>query len=392
MIKKPFFVFAVFYVFLNVYCQEYTTVIKEFKHDNNVFSVVFSPDGKQLASGSEDKTMKLWNIEEEELLHTFEGHFSTINDIAFHPKGKYIYSAGDKTIRIWKPEGAYINNLRGHRTYIWSISTTSDGNKVATGSFEEDFYFWDMINTSLIKTFSGHKKSVLSVDISPDDNHIASGSLDETIKLWDIRSGNEIRTGYGHSGNIYDIEFSPDGKYLVTASGDNTLKLWDVLTFNQVRTFKGHKEAVMAVNFSPDGLHILSASYDKTIRLWEVHSGETVFVYNNPEDAVNTVRFSPDGKYFASGGNDNKAMVYELDHRIFVDREYREEMEKEMEESGLAAPKQDDENRSEYKERLEKAEEFKQILYNKYYKMYIEKLKNIDKKGENYEIRYDKEM
>lgn len=391
MMIKPIVIISVLLTCLQAYNQDYKTVIKEFKHDNKVFSVAFSPDGKTLASGSEDKTLILWNLEEEEPLHTFEGHFSTINDIVFHPKGKYIYSAGDKTIRIWKPDGTYINKLRGHRTYIWSMSITSDGNKIASGSFEENFYFWDIINTELIKTFSGHKKSVLAVDISPDDDYIASGSLDRTVKLWDIRAANVIRTGYGHSENIYDIKFSPDGKYLVSASRDNTLKLWDVLTLKQVRTFKGHKEAVMSVDFSPDGLHILSASYDKTIRLWEVPTGETAYVYNDPEDAVNVVRYSPDGKYFACGGNDNKVLVFEVDQRIFVDKEYKEELEKEMEESGMLDPKKDNENRSEYKERLDKAEEFRQVLYNKYYKMYKEKLKNLDSKNKGYKVRYEKE-
>ncbi len=390
--KKAGLLLSLITILINTNAQEYTTVVKEFKdHDENVFSVAFSPDGKLLASGSEDKTMLLYNLETDELLHTFEGHFSTINDIAFNPKGKYIFSAGDKTIRIWKPDGTYINKIRGHKTYIWSISLTPDGNKIASGSFEEDFYLWDILNTEKLETYSEHTKSVLAVDIDPDGDYIVSGSLDKSIKLWDIKAANVIKTGYGHAGNIYDIKFSPDRKYIITASRDNTLKLWDAMTLTQIRTFNGHKEAVMAFDFTPDGSNIISASYDKTLRLWEVPTGKCIYVYNDHEDAINTVCFSPDGEYFASGDNDDKVLVFKLDHRIFVDYAYKNEMQKEMEEAGYLDQKRDNESRSDYKARQEKAGEFNKMLYKKYYKMYKEKLKNMDKKDKGYKMHYEKD-
>jgi parallel beta-helix repeat protein len=157
-------------------------------HTGFVCSVAFSPDGKILASGSFDWTIKLWDVATGRELRTLQGHTSPVYSVAFSPDGKILASAsGDNTIKLWD---------------------------VATGT--------------LLRTFKGHTYWVYSVAFSPDGKVLASGSLDKTIKLWDVTKGTLLRTLTGHTRDVHSVAFSPDGKILASGSGDGTILLWDV--------------------------------------------------------------------------------------------------------------------------------------------------------------------
>ncbi|MCA2650224.1 MAG: hypothetical protein IM326_02710, partial [Microcystis sp. M020S1] len=179
-------------------------------HDNSVLSVNFSPDGKTLVSGSDDKTIKLWNVETGKEIRTLYGHDNSVTSVNFSPDGKTLVSGSDdNTIKLWNVEtGQEIRTLYGHDSYV------------------------------------------SSVNFSPDGKTLVSGSYDKTIKLWDVETGQEIRTLYGHDNFVYSVNFSPDGKTLVSGSNDKTIKLWNVETGQEIRTFKGHDSYVYSVNFS----------------------------------------------------------------------------------------------------------------------------------------------
>jgi len=157
-------------------------------HSSSVRSVSFSPDGKTLASGNDDKTIKLWDI----------------------------------------TTGKEIRTLQGHSSWVWSVSFSPDGKTLASGSGDKTIKLWDITTGREILTLKGHSSSVLSVSFSPDGKTLASGSGDKTIKLWDITTGREILTLQGHSSWVWSVSFSPDGKTLASGSGDKTVILWDV--------------------------------------------------------------------------------------------------------------------------------------------------------------------
>ncbi|MCA2914749.1 hypothetical protein, partial [Microcystis sp. M022S1] len=205
-------------------------------HDNSVLSVNFSPDGKTLVSGSDDKTIKLWNVETGKEIRTLYGHDNSVTSVNFSPDGKTLVSGSDdNTIKLWNVEtGQEIRTLYGHDSYV------------------------------------------SSVNFSPDGKTLVSGSYDKTIKLWDVETGQEIRTLYGHDNFVYSVNFSPDGKTLVSGSNDKTIKLWNVETGQEIRTFKGHDSYVYSVNLSPDGKTLVSGSNDKTIKLWNVETGQEI--------------------------------------------------------------------------------------------------------------------
>jgi WD40 repeat protein len=239
-------------------------------HSNSVDSVSFSPNGKTLASGSYDKTIKLWNLETGQAIRTLYGHSDYVISVSFSPDGKTLASGSyDKTIKLWNLEtGQAIRTLNGHIDSVSSVSFSPDGKTLASGSGDKTIKLWNLETGEEIRTLNGHSNSVDSVSFSPDGKTLASGSGDKTIKLWNLETGQEIRTLNGHSNSVDSVSFSPDGKTLASGSGDKTIKLWNLETGQEIRTLNGHSNSVDSVSFSPDGKTLASGSSDKTIKLW----------------------------------------------------------------------------------------------------------------------------
>jgi WD40 repeat protein len=273
-------------------------------HDNSVRSVSFSPDGKTLASGSQDKTIKLWNLETGKEIRTLKGHNDYVNSISFSPDGKTLASgSGDKTIKLWNLEtGKEIRTLKGHNDYVYSVSFSPDGKTLASGGYDKKIKLWNPNTGTEIRTLKGHDNYVRSVSFSPDGKTLASGSYDKTIKLWNPETGKEIRTLKGHNDYVYSVSFSPDSKTLASGSEDKTIKLWNLETGKEIRTLKGHDNSVNSISFSPDSKTLVSGSGDKTIKLWNLKTGTEISTLKGHDNAVRSVSFSPLSPSLSKGG------------------------------------------------------------------------------------------
>ncbi|MHC5595673.1 MAG: WD40 domain-containing protein [Nostoc sp.] len=283
-------------------------------HSSGVFSVEFSPDGKTLASGSDDKTIKLWDVSTGKAIKTLTGHSSSVSSVGFSPDGKTLASgSGDKTIKLWDiSTGKAIKTLTGHSSSVISVEFSPDGKTLASGSDDKTIKLWDVSTGKAIKTLTGHSNSVFSVGFSPDGKTLASGSGDKTIKLWDISTGKAIKTLTGHSNSVFSVGFSHDGQTLASGSEDKTIKLWDVSTGKAIKTLTGHSSSVISVGFSPDGKTLASGSGDSTIKLWDVSTGKAIKTLTGYSDFVRSVGFSPDGKTLASGSGDSTIKLWDV--------------------------------------------------------------------------------
>lgn len=258
-------------------------------HTSFILSLAFSPDGKSLASGSADKTIRIWTLNKKNLNERKWEHYQTI-------------------------EGPSSN---GHSDEVTSVAFSSDGNYLASGSRDSTVKIWTL-NEGLWKNFQTLREPrsfVFSVAFSPNGNYLASGSFDHNVNIWTLHTGKweHFQTLQGHTASVNPVVFSPNGTYLASGSFDKTIRIWTLQNkggepeterrlWQQVQTLT-QPLWIEAIAFSPDSNYLVSASGDYTIREWMLQDGLWKFscIINKIDGQVSSVAFSPDGNYLASG-------------------------------------------------------------------------------------------
>ncbi|MFN5391107.1 MAG: protein kinase domain-containing protein [Pseudanabaena sp.] len=289
-------------------------------HTGWVRAVAFFPNGFSLASGSYDRTLKLWNTRDNQSFGTLSNHLgsiSGINAIAVHPNGStFAIACIDKSVKLWNfRSGKPVRNIEAHSGQVYSVAYSPDGNTLVSASADKTLKLWNWRKSELLQTFEGHQDKVVSVAFYPDGKRIASASFDKTIKIWDVNTGKSIRSMTGHAAPVNAIAFSPDGKLLVSGSQDQTVKIWDVSTGKVIRTLSGHVGGVLAVDFNRDGSVIASGGIDKTIQIWDVKTGKSMQILNQHEAPVLSLSFNPKDETLVSGSADRTVKVWQLQQK-----------------------------------------------------------------------------
>ncbi|WP_437205088.1 protein kinase domain-containing protein [Planctomicrobium sp. SH664] len=235
----------------------------------------FSPDGKQIITGSWDNSAKIWNVQTAQAVRRLEnGHQGYINSVVYSPDGKRVLTASDDaTAKLWNLETAEVMLvLNGHVGRVRQAIFSPDGKQILTVGSDRTARLWDAETGQPVgQPFVGHRWSLLCGAFSPDGQRVLTGSEDNTARLWNSATGECIATYEGHTAAVTSVAFSQDGRRVFTASQDNSAKLWDATPKREgteILTLTGHSEELTSIAVSPNGRQILTASRDGTAVLW----------------------------------------------------------------------------------------------------------------------------
>lgn len=300
----------------SLYYWQQQQVITLTGHTDEVNTVAFTPDGKEFATGSDDRTVKIWDANSLREIRTLKGHLDWVYSVRISSDGQTLVSGSkDNTIKVWNLNaGREIRTLRGHKSYVNSVAISPDVQKIASASYDKTAKIWDL-NTGESITLTGHTAEVLTVAISPDGQKLVTGSGDKTIKIWALNNNypvKELHTLRGHKDAVWSVAISPDSQQLYSVSDGTTIKVWNLNTGREIRTITGHTADINLVAVSPDGQKIATCSDDKTIKLWDITSGAKLATFQGHTAAVWAVTFSPDGRKLVSTSEDSTIKIWHV--------------------------------------------------------------------------------
>jgi len=251
-----------------------------YQHNNFVEGVAWSPDNTRIVTGCADGTAQIWNATEQQHILTYRGHITSYQGSAPQQGHPWVNRVS------WSPDG----------TRIVSCDQTSDPQRIATAQV------WNATTGETLVTYRNHRNGVYAVSWSPDGKRIASSGYDGTLQVWDATTGTPLATYRGNS-FLFGLSWSPDNNYIAVGSKNYTVLVVDSTNGNVLMTFQGHYNWVKDVAWSPNGKFIASGSDDGLVLLWNAENGNNLATITGHSGHINAVGWSPDSTMIAFAGN-----------------------------------------------------------------------------------------
>jgi len=290
---------------------------------------IFSPNGKYIASGDINGSVKVWNSNNGKLIANFSGHTKEISDILFSSDSNYMFSSSyDKTIRIWSIiEKKLLHTLRGHTEGISSIDISDNGNFLVSGSRDESIKVWNINNYKLLRTINVHSMRINSVDIAPDGERIIS-AIDDYIYIWNIKGKQLKKIDTKSQFGVLKVKYTPDTKHFIAGLNQTqnkpTIIIFDSKTAKQINQFRNNDNAVTSLDISHDGKYLVVCGFgsyidgNSDVNIWDIKTGTKIHEYGSTEKfygRINkfAVSFSPLARKILAGASDGTIRIWNFD-------------------------------------------------------------------------------
>jgi len=313
---------------------------------NKIYSLAIIPSSKNIVSGSDDKTIKVWNSTTLQLISTLTGHTDLVNVLAIIPSNENVVSgSNDRKIKIWNSTSfQLIETLMGHNNWIRSLAIIPSNENIVSCSDDGIIKIWNSTTFQLIANLTGHSnwvnalafnpsnenkvsdsndrtikvwnlklfKFVTSLAIIPSNENIVSGSYDKTIKVWNSITFKLVATLTGHTDWIRSLAIIPSSENIISGSDDKTIKVWNSTTFQLIETLIGHDKTVSSLAIIPSNENIVSGSYDQTIKIWNSTTFQLIYTLTGHTNLINALAIIPSNENIVSGSDDRTIRVWNI--------------------------------------------------------------------------------
>lgn len=280
-------------------------------HNKKINSILVSPTGRYIISGSSDGIIKLWDLPTGTHLRT-QNIVKGVNSMAISPNEDYlILGTKRSTLELYQiPTMEKISLYENLKSNARSVVFSPNGKYLIANSSQTSIKVWDFSSKNIMYTFTYNLGVINSLAVSSDNRYLISGSTDNTIKIWTLETGQLLNTLRSYN-LLQSLAISPNGKYIISTSGAS-INLWELSTARRIWSYKKHSKNVHYVTFSPNGDFIISGSGDNTVRIWDVKTGKILKTLQGHTGSVYSVTVSPDGNYIISGSQDKTIKVWNL--------------------------------------------------------------------------------
>lgn len=303
-------------------------------HSDEIYAISMHPDGKTLASGSKDGSVKIWDMQAGKELRTLQivepsADRKGVTNVTYSPDGKTLAIVTYNGMLLFYDTGTWqeIDRVTAHNALIWGMAYTHDGNLIATGAEDGTIKLWDAHSKTLLNAFDikdctdrticaeNQNSKVNTLTFNHDGKLLAVAGSDSIIRVWDVTSRKfafAFSNKNAHTGEVWMLAFNPNGKQIASVSTDRLVKIWDVASHEWVMDITGHNDWVYAVAYSPDGKRLITAGADRIIRIWDTTYGRLLDSLPGHTGQIFDLIVSADGKYLASACEDATIRIWNI--------------------------------------------------------------------------------